>query len=1094
MDHNKVDNEVSSKKLSLVYEPIKNEILKCMTQLKNDYSMATRTNMDKSKHSFMVIRNTLKQIHSRLEELKRLSSNVNVGHAECIVNRQGLEVILDIFQGPTNSFDFARLQGDDNGEPKLNEENNIQYASSLAFILLKISVDEDMNEMCREKSSLLLQECINAIVKSLSKTGVTDSADLSGITFELHTNFISNLYIEYCFSMYSRFGFDSNGYYLKHTLSKREERKMTKSFEDAEEIRLLWIQNMSGLISFFNILISNMKRKNEIQTSIHVENLMAPTGLVCKVLSTCTLVDSHPELKRESCILVKNIAQLFPKVVVMNEEILLNAIIGCCPENLCTRLNTDGLIRHRHAKTRSLALETTVDIMRCHVHFQNGSNKTSSSIEERLVAHVLPQFEQSLAFDHSASVRISLIKAVGRLLETLLQYNDETALDVEVNCPTWSHCRLLILLVLGITDDIGNIKQIGMSQLELCADIFVNQKSLNTDLHTVHNQSTKLIDSELESGNSMKEIVKILNYYGGSIISILLQRLEKCSSLECVTRYLDALCFVFKALQGWSDIDGRNHSYPWNEAMIMDIVFLLSNILKENENEEPTYQAALFCAKALGKSKRSKNLAVQILGTALEDSDNLHNQFHNCSGSETDAIPMKLIVTTHNQCSSVVNIMASLIQGCYETYKSSNNYECNESVTICDELQLFCQSLFCDKVLESIYSSSSAAISLLSACHIMVRFMIDGSANELLFHKHEVQYNCIARDVTWCCVHLLCCPTDFQITDPILKIMNLIPCFTSKTNSSETAIQEHFKYMLGILVHESELIAWESDDRYFKVFDALIRFSDIETIGANVDQLIPVFEKYLGIDASTKTSMDQRNDQDVKIVSTKIAFMALIETIASQVDSQQACFEPFIERMILVAVIPNLAWKVGGLACALRKVASAVLLSLLKSECTTYAIMFKVSSPLLPLLKSILSDDDSSLRELAISSISIVFAKLPGELGEVAIQQLYPDLIKCLDDSSQNVRYLACDALKHFLTCAPASNFLGTPMSYIIEQLLVHMDDCDLLLKEKVHDVLLSALYIDPQGVVKGAQKALLSHSSCYYCNLLLSRATDLSL
>ena len=276
----------------------------------------------------------------------------------------------------------------------------------------------------------------------------------------------------------------------------------------------------------------------------------------------------------------------------------------------------------------------------------------------------------------------------------------------------------------------------------------------------------------------------------------------------------------------------------------------------------------------------------------------------------------------------------------------------------------------------------------------------------------------------------------------------------------------------------------------------MIRASGGQTVGEHFEALIEIFEIHLSKESTCQSGKSagkakESEDETISRFSTKLFFMALFESVVSTSSFPKHYIHPFAERFLQVAIIPNLVWQVGGMASALRKVSAAVLFSILEGDCTTDLIIFKVTPQLLPLLKSSLTDDDTSLREIAISSMEILFDKLPGVLGEEAIHQLYPDLIKCLDDSAESVRYAACDTLKTFLKCAPAKHYEGTAISYIVEYLFINLDDHDHSFKEKVYGVLVVALDIDSNEVIKGAESSLLSHCSRYYCERLLKRATE---
>merc|ERR1719488_99701 len=98
---------------------------------------------------------------------------------------------------------------------------------------------------------------------------------------------------------------------------------------------------------------------------------------------------------------------------------------------------------------------------------------------------------------------------------------------------------------------------------------------------------------------------------------------------------------------------------------------------------------------------------------------------------------------------------------------------------------------------------------------------------------------------------------------------------------------------------------------------------------------------------------------------------------------------------------------------------------------------------LLPILKTNLDDYDASTRQLVCLSLGMIFKALPNALGEDALRELYPALLKRLDDSSDDVRRAVCDTMCTFFFTSQPKNFRGTILEYSVEQLLVHLDDHD---------------------------------------------------
>jgi HEAT-like repeat len=66
-----------------------------------------------------------------------------------------------------------------------------------------------------------------------------------------------------------------------------------------------------------------------------------------------------------------------------------------------------------------------------------------------------------------------------------------------------------------------------------------------------------------------------------------------------------------------------------------------------------------------------------------------------------------------------------------------------------------------------------------------------------------------------------------------------------------------------------------------------------------------------------------------------------------------------------------------------------------------------------------------------------------GALGEEPVRELYPELLKRLDDSNDSVRKAVCATLAAFFRATPPENVKGTVLDYSSDQLLVHLDDQD---------------------------------------------------
>merc|ERR1712023_60831 len=129
-----------------------------------------------------------------------------------------------------------------------------------------------------------------------------------------------------------------------------------------------------------------------------------------------------------------------------------------------------------------------------------------------------------------------------------------------------------------------------------------------------------------------------------------------------------------------------------------------------------------------------------------------------------------------------------------------------------------------------------------------------------------------------------------------------------------------------------------------------------------------------------------------------------------------------------------------------------------------------------PILKTNLDDYDASTRQLVCLSLRMIFKALPNALGEDALRELYPALLKRLDDSSDDVRRAVCETMCAFFHTSQPHNFRGTILECSVEQLLVHLDDHDATIQQAVASVLRVAITLDAATVMKKLREVRGSH------------------
>lgn len=189
--------------------------------------------------------------------------------------------------------------------------------------------------------------------------------------------------------------------------------------------------------------------------------------------------------------------------------------------------------------------------------------------------------------------------------------------------------------------------------------------------------------------------------------------------------------------------------------------------------------------------------------------------------------------------------------------------------------------------------------------------------------------------------------------------------------------------------------------------------------------------------------------------------------------------------------LPNLVWRSGKVESTIRKVALAGCYGMLKAGATPTETLFAVAPSLVPLLTSALDDtysDGSQSRFMACIGLSVMFERLRGSFGDQSVREIYPQLLKRLDDSDDTVRIAICGTLGAFFLAAKPAEFAGTPIDYSLDQLFIHLDDSNTDMQEAVAKVLIeSASTVDRALVLRKAEQSKLSHRSPHLCDKVIA-------
>ena len=93
-----------------------------------------------------------------------------------------------------------------------------------------------------------------------------------------------------------------------------------------------------------------------------------------------------------------------------------------------------------------------------------------------------------------------------------------------------------------------------------------------------------------------------------------------------------------------------------------------------------------------------------------------------------------------------------------------------------------------------------------------------------------------------------------------------------------------------------------------------------------------------------------------------------------------------------------------------------------------------------------------------------------------SVQAMYPELLKRLDDSNDDVRRTICATIAMYFKAPAPGAFSSTCYGYMLDTLLVHLDDPEEEMQVCVLDTLNAAIDMVPKLVAAKALKAVDSH------------------
>uniref|UniRef100_G1RA65 Dynein axonemal assembly factor 5 n=1 Tax=Nomascus leucogenys TaxID=61853 RepID=G1RA65_NOMLE len=224
----------------------------------------------------------------------------------------------------------------------------------------------------------------------------------------------------------------------------------------------------------------------------------------------------------------------------------------------------------------------------------------------------------------------------------------------------------------------------------------------------------------------------------------------------------------------------------------------------------------------------------------------------------------------------------------------------------------------------------------------------------------------------------------------------------------------------------------------------------------------------------------------------RLKLFSILSTVllrAADTINSQGQFPSYLETMTKDILAPNLQWHAGRTAAAIRVAAVSCLWALTSSEVLSAKQIRDVQETLMPQVLTTLEEDSQMTRLISCRIINTFLKTSGGMMDAEKLIKIYPELLKRLDDVSNDVRMAAASTLVTWLQCvkgADGKSYYQSSVQYLYRELLVHLDDPVRAIQDAILEVLKEGSGLFPDLLVRETEAVIHKHRSATYCEQLL--------
>ncbi|EGD79070.1 hypothetical protein PTSG_02038 [Salpingoeca rosetta] len=299
--------------------------------------------------------------------------------------------------------------------------------------------------------------------------------------------------------------------------------------------------------------------------------------------------------------------------------------------------------------------------------------------------------------------------------------------------------------------------------------------------------------------------------------------------------------------------------------------------------------------------------------------------------------------------------------------------------------------------------------------------------------------------------------------------------------SADELYRRHTKPLLEALSTTAD--SWTKYSQQRRVFTTLLSAAGA-VLGQLLDVFMPVF------------ITNSNPDKDVEVrVSFFTLLGRLLASAPATVNSANA-FGRYVVPVVNDIICPNLVWRAGEKAAALRTAAMSCLWAMVHGDLIAFEHLEQCMPTLQPLLMSCLEDEEMETRLLTCNILErVIIINKPGYKSSYAgydsFHKLYPELLKRMDDSNNDIRHQVCRVWKSYFDImkqAYDTQLYRAHIEMIFSGLILHLDDPDPRIQKSVFSALVEAVDVHPELLKEKLKEARTKHRSPTLCDELIAK------